>query len=167
MSGSWRFLFRVLFRQRKKLVFPVRNGILFGFIFLAGVVVSKKSLMYRQKFFEREGLTETEEIKKRVVLNGDGETFPLSGQFAQIHYTCWLLDGTEFDTTRSNSLAEFPYQVHIDGEEEIQGISEAVKTMTLGERSLFSIPYRLTFTTPSATNKDGVTYPSLTLFRCT
>eukprot|EP01126_Amoeba_proteus_P030391 TRINITY_DN3005_c0_g1_i7.p1 TRINITY_DN3005_c0_g1~~TRINITY_DN3005_c0_g1_i7.p1 ORF type:complete len:132 (-),score=17.69 TRINITY_DN3005_c0_g1_i7:354-701(-) len=60
MSGSWRFLFRVLFRQRKKLVFPVRNGILFGFIFLAGVVVSKKSLMYRQKFFEREGLTETE-----------------------------------------------------------------------------------------------------------
>eukprot|EP01126_Amoeba_proteus_P030390 TRINITY_DN3005_c0_g1_i6.p1 TRINITY_DN3005_c0_g1~~TRINITY_DN3005_c0_g1_i6.p1 ORF type:complete len:132 (-),score=22.63 TRINITY_DN3005_c0_g1_i6:354-701(-) len=90
MSGSWRFLFRVLFRQRKKLVFPVRNGILFGFIFLAGVVVSKKSLMYRQKFFEREGLTETEEIKKRVVLNGDGETFPLSGQFAQIHYTCWV-----------------------------------------------------------------------------
>lgn len=70
---------------------------------------------------------------------GTGEQ-PRSGQHVTVHYTGWLTDGTEFD---SSVARRKPFQFTLGKEEVIPGMEEGVATMRVGGRRQLIIPYQL------------------------
>lgn len=67
---------------------------------------------------------------KKVTKEGDG---PLAKGNVKVHYTGWLLDGSQFDSSRGGSPFSFP----LGKRQVITGWDKGVATMKVGERAVF------------------------------
>lgn len=77
-----------------------------------------------------------------VLEEGEGDVTPKEGDRAKAHYTGWLLDGTEFDSSRKRGTP-LPFTVTEGPGGVIKGWVEAVKDMKVGERRKLLIPPEL------------------------
>lgn len=77
-------------------------------------------------------------ITKDVVREGDGRTYPKQGDELTMHYTGTLVkDGTQFDSSIDKGR---PFHFTIGLGEVIKGWDEGVMAMSLGEKSVLTIP---------------------------
>ena len=76
-------------------------------------------------------------LASKVLQVGLGSTHPKTTSLVTVHYTGWLPDGTEFDTTRNGQPATFPV------DQVIPGWTEALQLMVKGEKRRFWIPGKL------------------------
>ncbi|MBW7904161.1 MAG: peptidylprolyl isomerase [Phycisphaerae bacterium] len=73
-----------------------------------------------------------------VLREGDGPS-PKPTDTVKVHYTGWLLDGTEFDSSVKRGPIEFP----LNGV--IKGWTEGVGLMKIGEKRKLIIPFELAY----------------------
>jgi len=71
-------------------------------------------------------------VKKTTLTPGDGSTYPRRGQTVTVHYVGTLLNGTQFDSSRSRGK---PFVFKLGMGEVIRGWDEGVAQMTLGEKA--------------------------------
>lgn len=84
-----------------------------------------------------EAMTPTESgLRYRVLQEGSGERIE-PGQTAVVHYTGWLPDGTEFDSSRARAQ---PFDFVVGAGQVIRGWDEGVAGMTSGEKRQLVIP---------------------------
>ena len=87
---------------------------------------------------------------------GDGATATV-GQFASVHYTGWLTDGTKFDSSKDrNEAFDFP----LGKGRVIAGWDEGVQGMQIGGVRKLTIPPQLGY---GARGAGGVIPPNATL----
>lgn len=87
-------------------------------------------------------LTTTASGLQYVMLQvGEGET-PVAGDQVNVHYTGWLEDGTEFDSSRSRNQ---PFSFTVGTGNVIAGWDEGLTLIAEGGRALFIIPPQLAY----------------------
>jgi len=92
----------------------------------------------------------------RDITVGTGEKVVLSGAILRVHYTGWLSNGVEFDSTRDGQPLEFT----MGQGEVLRGWEEALAGMRTGGRRLIVLPPALGF---GAGGLPGVVPPNSTL----
>jgi FKBP-type peptidyl-prolyl cis-trans isomerase FkpA len=92
---------------------------------------------------------------QRDVQVGTGTT-AAAGHRATVHYTGWLPNGTQFDSSRNGE----PFSFEIGAQEVIQGWDEGVAGMQVGGRRQLVIPPDLGY---GAQGAGGVIPPNATL----
>ncbi|HYO46421.1 MAG TPA: FKBP-type peptidyl-prolyl cis-trans isomerase [Gemmatimonadota bacterium] len=103
-----------------------------------------------------ERMTRTESgLYYEVVKEGAGATVA-PGQTAVVHYTGWLPNGTQFDSSRGREPFSFP----VGAGQVIAGWDQGVAGMAVGEQRLLVIPPDLAY---GATGAGGVIPPDATL----
>jgi len=90
------------------------------------------------------------------VVAGQGQE-AMAGQTAVVHYTGWLPDGTEFDSSRTRNE---PFAFNLGASEVISGWDEGVAGMRVGGRRKLVIPPDLAY---GAGGAGGVIPPNATL----
>jgi len=76
-----------------------------------------------------------------IISEGDGE-IPEAGQVVTVHYTGWLEDGTEFDSSRGRGE---PFQFALGQGMVIAGWDEGIALMPVGTRAQLIIPSDLAY----------------------
>jgi FKBP-type peptidyl-prolyl cis-trans isomerase len=95
-------------------------------------------------------------LKYQDLKVGDG-TLAEKGMSATVHYTGWLTDGTEFDSSLKSGR---PFTFRIGAGEVIQGWDEGVAGMRVGGQRKLTIPPALGY---GAAGAGGVIPPNATL----
>lgn len=90
------------------------------------------------------------------VSEGSGEA-AVAGQMVDVHYTGWLTDGTQFDSSKSRNQ---PFQFPLGGGQVIRGWDEGVQGMKIGGVRKLTIPPELGY---GARGAGGVIPPDATL----
>ena len=94
---------------------------------------------YLQDHIDTEIDKKIEELTHSILNNGEGDTQVKSGDKITVHYRGWLaLDGEVFDQSFNHSESGFTFTV---GQGVIEGWSEGVVGMKLGEVRRLKIPY--------------------------
>jgi peptidylprolyl isomerase len=75
------------------------------------------------------------------VRSGDG-AMPETGQTVSVHYTGWLTDGTQFDSSRDRMQ---PFQFQLGVGQVISGWDEGVATMSVGGQRRLVVPAELAY----------------------
>ncbi|CAM6089988.1 unnamed protein product [Calypogeia fissa] len=88
-----------------------------------------------QKEGEERELIKDGGLKKLVVKSGSGWETPDTGDEVKVHYTGTLLDGTEFDSSRSRE----PFTFTLGQGQVIKGWDKGIGTMKKGENAVFTI----------------------------
>jgi FKBP-type peptidyl-prolyl cis-trans isomerase FkpA/FKBP-type peptidyl-prolyl cis-trans isomerase FklB len=96
-----------------------------------------------QKFLDenkgKSGIVTTESgLQYQVVTEGTGEK-PGPTDVVKVHYTGWLLDGTQFDSSEGRE----PFSTRLDGV--IAGWTEGLQIMPQGSKYIFWIPSDLAY----------------------
>jgi len=79
-------------------------------------------------------------LAHKLIAAGDGTTHPGARENVVVHYSGWLTDGTQFDSSvERGQPARFP----LDGV--IAGWTEGVQLMVVGEKRRFWIPAELAY----------------------
>jgi peptidylprolyl isomerase len=79
-------------------------------------------------------------LAHKLIAAGDGTTHPGPRENVVVHYSGWLTDGTQFDSSvERGQPARFP----LDGV--ITGWTEGVQLMVVGEKRRFWIPAELAY----------------------
>lgn len=71
-------------------------------------------------------------VDVEVLRQGDGQTFPKTGQMVVVHYTGTLVDGKQFDSSRDRGV---PFKFRIGKGLVIKGWDEGIAQMCVGERA--------------------------------
>jgi peptidylprolyl isomerase len=88
---------------------------------------------------EDEIVTTESGLQYVVLTEGEGET-PNHGEVVSVHYTGWLLDGTQFDTSADRGV---PFTFALDQGMVIAGWDEGIGLMNVGGRGRLIIPSEL------------------------
>lgn len=80
-----------------------------------------------------------------------------AGNFVTVHYTGWLMDGTQFDSSRDR---QDPIQFTLGAQQVIAGWDEGVAGMHVGGKRKLTIPPSLAY---GARGAGGVIPPNATL----
>lgn len=96
------------------------------------------------------------ELKIETLTAGQGAT-PRRGSTVVVHYTGWLTDGTQFDSSVDRKE---PFEFVLGQGQVIAGWDQGVATMKVGEKSRFTIPPHLAY---GAGGYPGVIPPQATL----
>ena len=89
-------------------------------------------------------------IKRTVINEGDGKTYPKKGDKLKMHYIGTLAsNGNKFDSSRDKDK---PFIFTIGVGQVIQGWDEGVLQMTLGEKSKLEIPSSMGYGAQGAGN---------------
>lgn len=94
-------------------------------------------------------------LKYEDLVVGTGET-PKSGQTVRVHYSGWLTDGKQFDSSRSRG----PFTFRLGRGEVIPGWDEGVATMKVGGKRKLIIPAKLAY---GSQGVSGIIPPDATL----
>lgn len=72
-----------------------------------------------------------------MLKQGDGKTFPKTGQKVSVHYTGTLLDGKKFDSSYDRKK---PFEFTIGIGQVIKGWDQGVAGMSVGEKAILTCP---------------------------
>ncbi len=117
---------------------------------------------YNDKFENDAGADDMAEMSSESgliyedVSEGSGEA-AVAGQMVDVHYTGWLTDGTQFDSSKSRNQ---PFQFPLGGGQVIRGWDEGVQGMKIGGVRKLTIPPELGY---GARGAGGVIPPDATL----
>ena len=95
-------------------------------------------------------------LKYTVDLPGTGPQ-PTPGQIVAVHYTGWLTDGTQFDSSRNRGA---PIEFPLGQGRVIKGWDEGIGMMKVGEKRTLVIPPDLAY---GSRGSSGVIPPNATL----
>ena len=73
---------------------------------------------------------------------GDGINYPKKQQTVTVHYTGYLADGSQFDSSRDRGK---PFKFKLGAEQVIPGLDEGVAQLSIGERAKIVIPPHLAY----------------------
>ena len=90
------------------------------------------------------------------LVEGDGDS-PASGKSVSVHYTGWLTDGTQFDSSVDRGS---PFSFTIGKGQVIKGWDQGVMTMKVGGKRKLTIPPNLAYGDDGA---GGIIPPGATL----
>ncbi len=99
-------------------------------------VTDVKEPQVATKVDEKDFTTTDSGLKYYDLKTGTGET-PIAGQTVVVHYTGWLMDGTQFDSSIDRGE---PYSFVLGAGSIIPGWSEGVSTMKVGGKRQLIIP---------------------------
>ncbi|OGI40865.1 MAG: peptidylprolyl isomerase, partial [Candidatus Muproteobacteria bacterium RBG_16_62_13] len=88
---------------------------------------------------------------------GEGKTVTGRGQTVTVHYTGWLTDGSEFDSSRKHGE---PFSFPVDVGYVISGWDQGVVGMRAGGKRRLTVPAHLGY---GAAGAGGVIPPNATL----
>lgn len=91
-------------------------------------------------------------LRYRDLREGDGPT-PKAGDMVEVHYTGWLTDGKQFDSSRSEGRA--PFRFPLGQGKVIAGWDEGVATMRVGGHRKLVIPGELGYGDRGYVEADG------------
>mmetsp|Transcript_5728 Transcript_5728/g.16067 ORF Transcript_5728/g.16067 Transcript_5728/m.16067 type:complete len:103 (-) Transcript_5728:610-918(-) len=77
------------------------------------------------------------EVRVEIFAAGDGINYPRAGQTVTVHYTGYLSDGTQFDSSRDRGK---PFKFKLGCEQVVPGLDEGVSQLSIGERAKIMIP---------------------------
>lgn len=121
------------------------------------VVTSIAAIYAPELEVDLERMAETSSgLRVQVLKKGEGE-FARAGDTVSVHYTGWLPDGTQFDSSRDRGE---PFQFPLAQGRVIPGWDEGVAGMTIGEIRKLVIPPHLGYGERGA---GGVIPPNATL----
>ena len=98
----------------------------------------------------------SDSVKIETLAEGMGHS-PASGDTVVVHYTGWLENGTQFDSSRDRNE---PFDFVLGRGQVIKGWDEAVATMRVGEKAKLTIPPEMGY---GARGAGGVIPPNATL----
>lgn len=101
-------------------------------------------------------ITTTSGLKIEELREGDGDIAE-SGQTVSVHYTGWLTDGTQFDSSKDRGQ---PFSFNLGAGMVIKGWDEGVAGMKVGGARKLTIPSHLGYGSRGA---GGVIPPDATL----
>ncbi len=96
-------------------------------------------------------------LEIEVLQEGDGAVAK-AGDYVNVHYTGWLLDGTKFDSSVDRGQ---PFSFVLGRRKVIKGWDEGVAGMKIGEKRMLTIPPELGYGAMGA--GGGVIPPNATL----
>ncbi len=91
-------------------------------------------------------------LRYRDLREGDGPT-PKAGDMVEVHYTGWLTDGTQFDSSRAEGRV--PFKFPLGQGLVIAGWDEGVATMRVGGHRKLVIPGELGYGDRGYVEADG------------
>lgn len=97
-------------------------------------------------------------LKKKLLKPGNGWETPEFGDEVTVHYVGFLLEGTQFVSTRGENQ---PFTFKLGQGVLVSGLDHGIMTMTKGETALFTLPPELAY---GVTGTDGVPPNTVTLF---
>ena len=111
---------------------------------------SPKNAKVRASFFEfrntRQILTQIHKQQVKVeilqVPKDSEKIYPKKGQRVAIHYTGFLGDGTQFDSSKSRGK---PLVFRLGAEQVIAGLDQGISKISLGARAKLTVPPELAY----------------------
>jgi len=100
--------------------------------------VAERKIQEQEKALEEltKGTTTTESGLKYIILeNGEGDT-PYPGQTVRVHYSGFLVDGTQFDS----SIGKTPIEFMLGARKVIPGWEEGIQLLNVGAKAKLIIP---------------------------
>ena len=104
---------------------------------------------------EPQEVTTPSGLKYTDLQQGEGREAK-AGDTVSVHYTCWLENGTKFDS----SVGRGPFNFHLGAGQVIRGWDEGVAGMKVGGKRRLTIPANLGY---GARGAGGVIPPNATL----
>ena len=83
-----------------------------------------------------------DEVKVEIFTAGDGINYPKKGHTVTVHYTAYLTDGTQWDSSRDRDK---PFKFKLGMEQVIPGLDKGVSYLSIGERAKITIPPELAY----------------------
>ena len=78
----------------------------------------------------------------QVTVAGDGQNYPRKGATVTVHYTGYLNNGLEFDSTRRRGK---PFTFKLGAEQVFKGLEEGIAQLSKGETATMEIPAEKAF----------------------
>ncbi|KAG5189353.1 FKBP-type peptidyl-prolyl cis-trans isomerase 4 [Tribonema minus] len=96
-------------------------------------------------------------VTVEILVAGDGVNYPRKGQMVTVHYTAYLDDGTQFDSSRERGK---PFKFKLGSEQVVPGLDEGAAQLSIGERAKITMPPSMAY---GAKGFPGLVPPNSTL----